>query len=396
MCAAGKLTDAPLLLTVVTETHPPEINGVAMTVGRLVEGLRARSHTVSVVRPRRNGRDRPGPNETLVGGLPLPGYPELRFDMPATGRLRRQWTARRPDAVHIVTEGPLGWSALRAARSLGIPVTSGYHTNFDRYSRHYRAGFMGPAVRGWLSRFHRRTDATLVPTATLANDLGRRGIPGVRVVARGIDTTLFDPSRRDAALREAWSCAPDTLAVLYVGRLAAEKNLALVETAFEMIAARGQPARMIWVGDGPQRERLRRSHPDHHFAGSRVGNDLAAHYASADLFLFASLTETYGNVTVEAMASGLPVVAFDDAAAGVLIRHGETGLLAPPGNFEAFIEAALHAADDADLRRSMGERARARVVPLGWDAIVCEMEQAIRAAIAGRAEAGPTAAKASQ
>lgn len=377
--------DKTLKLAVVTETHPPEVNGVAMTVGRLIGGMRERGHSISVIRPRQMRRETPLDDEILVGGLEFPGYPGLRFGLPAASRLTRQWRETRPDAVHIVTEGPLGWSALNAARRLGLPVTSGYHTNFDRYSRHYGAALMTGTIARWLRHFHRRADSTLVPTRELAGELASQGIPGLRIVGRGVDTTLFSPMRRDSALRSSWGLEEAGLAVLYVGRLAPEKNLAVVENAYKQLAARVPGTRMIWVGDGPSRERLQRAHPDHHFALARYGIDLATHYASADLFLFASLTETYGNVTVEAMASGLPVVAFDSAAASLLIRPDETGALIAPDDQASFNQAALRLAQDPDLRRRLGEAARRRVQPLAWNAVVADFENAIRETIAAKA-----------
>ncbi len=216
-----------LTIDVVSETAPPEVNGVAMTVGRLVEGLRARGHRVTLVRPRRSSGDSVG-DDITVRGLCLPGYPEVRIGLPAGAFLRRRWRAQRPDVVHVVTEGPLGWSAVRSARSLGIPTTSGFHTNFDRYSIHYGFGWLRPLIAAYLRGLHRQTGATLVPTAALAAELAGEGIPGVRVVGRGVDTDLFNPARRSAELRAAWGVGEQDLVCLYVGRLAAEKNLSLV------------------------------------------------------------------------------------------------------------------------------------------------------------------------
>ncbi|WP_374400720.1 glycosyltransferase family 4 protein [Niveibacterium sp.] len=375
----------PLRIAVVTETHPPEVNGVAMTVQRLIHGMRGRGHRITVVRPRQQRRETPLADEWLVGGLPLPGYPGLRFGLPASGYLQRGWAIQRPDAVHVVTEGPLGWSAIQAARKLGIPISSGYHTNFDRYSRHYGAGVLKPAIARWLRHFHRSADATLVPTPELAGALGEQGIPGVRVVGRGVDTELYSPMRRDASLRARWGLAPEGLAVLYVGRLAPEKNLALVEASFRHINAALPNARMVWVGDGPARNGLARAHPDHHFAGARYGADLATHYASADLFLFPSLTETFGNVTVEAMASGLAVAAYDCAAAALLIRNGENGATVPEGDEAAFVATAVLLAQAAELRATLGEAARRSVLPLAWEAVVADFEASLRETISRQA-----------
>lgn len=371
-----------LAIAFVTETFPPEVNGVAMTVGRLVGGLRERGHRVSVIRPRQGRADAGGEHELALPGLPLPGYPGLRFGLPAGRRLARQWRQNRPDLVHVVTEGPLGWSAVSVARRLGIPVTSGFHTNFDRYSVHYGVGWMRPAVAAYLRTLHRRTRATMVPTAALAADLAGEGLSGVRVVGRGVDTALFDPARRSADLRAQWGVDGDGPACLYVGRLAAEKNLALVEKTFAAIQVWHPRAKMVWVGDGPSARQLAAEHPEHHFAGLRLGEDLAAHYASADLFLFPSLTETYGNVVAEAMASGLPVVAYRSAAAAELIVDGSNGCLAAPGDEEAYRRAALDLVSAPECLPALGAAARQTMLAHQWAAVVECFESVVREALA--------------
>lgn len=401
----------PLDLVVVTETYPPEVNGVAMTIGRLVASLRAAGHRVRVVRPRqasdgaddaagsRNAAAHPGHGDLLLPGLPLPGYAGLRLGLPARGRLCAAWRAARPDVVHVVTEGPLGASAVGAAHTLGIPVTSGFHTNFDRYSRHYGFGFLQPAVAAYLRRFHRRTQLTLAPTAALAERLAAEGLAGVRVVGRGVDCRLFDPARRSGELRAAWglpspasataaaAAAPDALAVLYVGRLAAEKNLDLALRAFAAIHQRCPDARLVLVGDGPLRGKLMRRFAAAGapvvFAGQRGGEDLAAHYASGDLFLFPSLTETFGNVTQEALASGLAVLAFRSAAAAELIVDGENGRTVAVGDDAAFIHAALQLAREPSLRRRLGERARQSVIGRDWSGVAEQFANTLREAIGG-------------
>ncbi|MCK6390214.1 MAG: glycosyltransferase family 1 protein [Azonexus sp.] len=363
-----------LNIAFVTETHPPEVNGVAMTVGRLVGGLRQRGHRVDVVRPRQAGDGDGSSDDMLVGGLPLPGYPALRFGLPAGAQLRRRWREERPDLVHVVTEGPLGWSAVAAARKLGIPVTSGFHTNFDHYSVHYGMGWMRPAVAAYLRMLHRRTRATMVPTEALAAELAGAGIPGVRVVGRGVDTALFSPVRRDPVLRANWGADEAAPVCLYVGRLAPEKNLPLAEKCFAAIQVWEPAARMVWVGDGPAMARLKVEHPDHHFAGVRVGEDLARHYASADLFIFPSLSETYGNVVAEAMASGVPVVAYRSAAAAELVVDRRNGVLASPGDEKAFVASALWALEDAGHLNGMRHAAAESMLRRNWPAVISRFE----------------------
>ena len=373
-----------LTIDIVSETAPPEVNGVAMTVGRLVDGLRHRGHRVTLVRPRPDGGE-PGDGDVTVRGLPLPGYPAVRFGLPAGFLLRRRWSDHRPDVVHVVTEGPLGWSAVRTARRLGIPVTSGFHTNFDHYSVHYGLGWLRPVIATYLRSLHRQALATVVPTAALAAELAGEGIPGVRVVGRGVDTGLFDPARRSAALRESWGAGEDDLVCVYVGRLAAEKNLDLVVRGFAAILEQRPSARLVWVGDGPSREVLAQAPLPQHFAGVQRGAELASHYASADLFLFPSLTETYGNVVAEAMASGLPVLAYHSAAAAELIVDGANGVTVTPGDELAYLDAARRITDaDAAWRRRLGIAARQTMLARGWEHVVARFEAVLRETVSLR------------
>ena len=394
LCAASTLPrmvapprHEPLLnVAVVTETFPPEVNGVAMTLGRMVDGLLGLGHRVHLVRPRQGPGDRPATRdryaELLVAGLPIPRYPGLRLGLPAGRMLEAQWRKTRPDVIQVVTEGPLGASALTAARRLAIPVVSEFHTNFPAYSRLYGFGWLEALVTSHLRRMHNRGQLTLVPTRSLAEELARKGYRNLRVVSRGIDTGLFNPHRRSAALRAQWGVADDAPVLAYVGRLAAEKNLPLVLECHERIAAELPSARLVLVGDGPLRASLARRHPQHIYAGMRRGEDLSAHYASADLFLFPSVTETFGNVTAEALASGLPVVAYRCAAAAELICDGRNGAAVAPGDATAFVRSALELLRDRKALRRMRTDAAASVAHLHWDAVNRALVDALREAIA--------------
>ena len=198
-------------------------------------------HRVDLVRPRQGhegggilgGGD--GVEEMLARGIPIPKYANLQLGLPAQKVLLRRWSLQRPDVVQVVTEGPLGWSALTAARKLKLPVISEFHTNFHRYTGHYGVGWLTKPIAAYLRKFHNRADLTLVPTRALCRELAAQGIPRVDVVSRGVDTALFDPARRSETLRRQWGLAPDDLAVMYVGRISPEKNLALLEKAFAAI-----------------------------------------------------------------------------------------------------------------------------------------------------------------
>ncbi len=382
-------------LAVVTETYPPEVNGVAMSMARVVDGLNRRNHDVQLIRPRQSAKltppssGIPAVDEVLTKGLPVPLYPNLRMGVPSKRALVKLWSLKRPDVVHIATEGPLGWSALQAAQHLSLPVTSDYRTNFHAYGKHYRLGLLSKPIMGYLRKFHNRCDATMVPTEAMRELLAERGFERLTVVGRGVDAQRFDPVRRSDAMRASWGAGPDDLVLGYVGRLAPEKNLGVVVAAYEAVKAQQPRTRLVFVGDGPQRAELAARVPDAVFAGSRSGDDLAAHYAGLDLFLFASLTETFGNVTTEAMASGCAIVAFESAAAGELIRSGFNGWLAGPGREADFVAATCLAALDAGARRAVAEAARATARRLDWGDITARFEGVLEGAIA-RAEPGFT------
>ena len=368
----------PLRIACVTETYPPEINGVAMTIARLVQSLRARDHRVQVVRPRQESdvgaTSADGHGDVLVRGVPIPRYSGLRMGLPCMNTLVRLWKQQRPDVVHIATEGPLGRSAMLATKALGLPVCSDFRTNFHAYSQHYGFGFLKRPIIGYLRRFHNATQCTMVPTQALHDDLHKLGFHNLMTVARGVDVRRFDTAHRSEALRAQWGVAPDDLVVTCVGRLAPEKNLNTLVAAFDAIRRERPRAKLVLVGDGPMRKELQARCPDAVFAGQRTGNDLATHYASADLFLFPSITETFGNVTTEAMASGLAVVAFDYAAAQRLIQPGENGALVPFNDNAAFVAIATRTAADLAKCRVLGARARTSVMALDWDTIASQVE----------------------
>jgi glycosyltransferase involved in cell wall biosynthesis len=390
------VTRKSLRIAVVTDTYPPEVNGVAMTLGHFVAGLQKRDHEVQLIRPRQGAEQiadeqDASANDTrfqqvLMRGIPIPRYPALKMGLPAKPALIRLWSFCRPDLVHIVTEGPLGWSALQAARKLKLPVCSDFRTNFHAYSRHYGIGWLKKPIAAYLRKFHNLTMCTMVPTEAMKKELFDLGFRDLKVVSRGVDTGLFDPARRSEALRESWGAKPDDPVAIHVGRLAPEKNLADAITAYEAMRQRVPGAKLVLVGDGPQRALLQARCPDAIFAGMRVGEELARYFASGDIFLFPSLTETYGNVTVEAMASGLAVVAYKYAAASEHIEHGRNGMLAAFAEPADFVAAAAELVEDRARFRDMGARARLTAEKLDWDRVVQQLESVFMSV----AEAGLT------
>jgi len=368
---------------IVTETYPPEVNGVALTVQGLELGLRAAGHQVDLVRPRQPSDIEAVDGTVLVTGANLPRYPGLRFGLPAPSRLARQWQQQRPDAIYIATEGPLGWSALRTARRLGIPVATGFHTRFDEYLPDYGVAWLQAAALRWMRRFHNQADATLVPTQELQQFLGEQGFDRVRLLARAVDSSQFEPERRDPALREEWGIDGNGFAAIYVGRIAPEKNLGLAVKAFRRLQQVRPKARFVFVGDGPSRAKLAHDNPDFIFCGVQRGDALARHFASGDLFLFPSRSETFGNVTLEAMASGLATVAFDYGAAREYLRTDESGIAV--NDDSEFVTAAVQLAGDDALRHRLGRTAATAMkrlhpqhVVAEFDALLAELAQARR------------------
>lgn len=374
-------------LTFVTDTYPPDVNGVANTLRRLRGLLAARRHTVDLVLPGdlREGALKAGELATddpaaglKIGALPVPGYKGLRFGLPSRSTLRKHWTTHRPDVIYVATESPLGYSAVEAAEDLGILVVSGFHTNFDTYMQDYNVPMLKEIAGGYLKNLHNRTAATFAPSPDVIARLESMGFKDTRLLGRGVDTVFFDPAKRDPDLRAAWGAGENDTVGLYVGRVAPEKNLPLALQAAKLLAedeaSAGRIFRMVVVGDGPKRPELAKAHPKVHFAGTRTGDELARHFASADLFLFPSTSETFGNVILEAMASGLVTVAFHYAAALLHLENGKNGLSAPLGDEAAFLSACRAAAERSrwpDWRSA----ARATSLDLSWDSVADRFER---------------------
>jgi glycosyltransferase involved in cell wall biosynthesis len=366
-------------LVLVTETFPPEVNGVARTLGRWLEAFRRRGHSVQVIRPRQLP-ERGTPNRVL--GLRIPFYPELRFGLASPLRLSRTLARARPDLVHIATEGPLGLAALVAAGRLGVPVAASFHTNFDYYAAHYGLGPLKSVIVGYLRWFHNRAAVTLVPSASTCRRLDELGFCRVELWSRGVDSELFHPRCRDAELRSSLGLGPDDCLLLYAGRLAAEKNVIALLEAFTRLRARLEPdrcerVRLALVGDGPLAASLKvLSLPGVVLPGMQLGKELSRWYASADIFAFPSVSETFGNVVLEALASGLPVVAYDCPGVNEQIVHDKNGLLVSPG--QDFVDALYCLVEQRDLRSRLALAARATAEARGWEPIFDGLEQLYR------------------
>jgi phosphatidylinositol alpha 1,6-mannosyltransferase len=359
-------------ITLITESFPPDVNGVAHCVLRVADHLVSRGHRLLVIAPRPPG-SLPGPDHNLpyevqrVPSLPMPGYSTFRIAVPLH-RLRAALTSHHTELVHLAGPFLLGAGGALASRRLGLPVVAVYQTDLPSYARAYHYGPAGQAI-AWnrLRKIHNGAARTLAPSSAAAANLHAHGVERVWLWGRGVDTTLFDPARRSGKLRAQLAPRGEVIAG-YVGRIAPEKRVDLLA----QVAAR-PGVRLVVVGAGPAQEAVRRAMPGAVFLGQRHGEDLAAIYASLDLFVHSGPHETFGQTLQEAAASGLPVVA--PAAGGPLdlVDDGVTGFLVTPGDAGALARAVARLAADPGLRAALGRAARQRVLGRTWEALGDEL-----------------------
>ena len=329
----------------VTDTYVPQVNGVSTIVRRSVDALERAGHEVAVVAPRYPEGDAAAAGELRVRSLPFPPYPAIRLSLPSFGGVARFLEGFRPDLVHVHTEGPLGLAGRRYALEHRVPLVTSFHTDFPRYARHYGAGVLAPLVWRWLLWFHGPAALTLTPGEGTRNELVRHGIGKAQVWGRGVDARHFQPARRDPAWRRWLAGGDDTAVVLHVGRLAPEKNLEILIAAWRLARERlGQRATFVVAGEGPLEQRIVTELPFVRQLGFLPRTRLAALYASSDVCVLPSASETCGLVALEAMASGVAVIAADAGGLRESILHAVTGVLLPPDDalaFAAEIEALV-------------------------------------------------------
>jgi glycosyltransferase involved in cell wall biosynthesis len=358
-------------LCIVSETWSPEINGVAHTLSRLCRELQRLGVTVDVIRPtpKTAGAAQDAGHELQVNRCSIPGYRDVQVGFARPATVRRFWQQHRPDVVYLATQGPLGWAARQAALQLQLPLVAGWHTNFDHYCHDYGVSWLSSATRRYLRYFHNGCALTLVPTQQQATLLRQQGIRDVQVLSRGIDGEHFSPASRDDALRLQWGVSEHQPVALYVGRIAPEKNLTLLQETLQAMRDVRPDMALVVVGDGPGRSQLEKALPDAYFTGFIDKQALARHYASADMFVFPSLSETWGNVITEAMASGLAVVAYRHAASAELIQSGHNGITVEPNDAVAFQQAAVALCQHPAEYARLGRIARLRALEQSWSGI---------------------------
>lgn len=362
-------------IAVITETFEPDINGVARSLRMTLAGLLKMGWQIDLHCLQGSGEtfanEFSGVRLIPQRGFALPFYPDVRIGLVRPGYWSAHWRADPVDLVYVITEGPLGFSAIRAAKRLGLPVISAFHTNFHAYSRYYRMGFIQHLLMRYLRLLHSYADLTLVPSEAQQSLLARHGFKHLSVLPHGVDTQMFHPQWRSPELRRQWGVTDAEPVMLYVGRIANEKNIELVLQAYRH-AHQDLPAlRCVVVGDGPQRTALAEQYPDVLFTGALQGDVLAQHFASADMFVFASETETFGLVTLEAMASGLAVYSYALASAQLFVSPAAGELIAA-GQSDEFIERFTTFAQRQDLT-SAGIQARTIAQGQSWHAQILRL-----------------------
>jgi glycosyltransferase involved in cell wall biosynthesis len=349
-------------IALVTDTYLPQINGVTTVVRRIADTTRAAGHAVAVVAPRYphgSGGDGGGGPELRVPSLPFPPYPSIRLSYPFRSHVAHFLDHFAPDLIHAATEGPLGVIGRRYALDRGLPLVTSFHTDFPQYARDYGLGVLTPLVWRWLVHFHRPARMIQTPGIAVRDELVRRGLRNTVVWGRGVDARHFRPDRRHGGWRRWMAGADDTVIVLHVGRLASEKNLRVLVDAWNRARrCLGPRATFVIAGEGPEARYVAAHAPFARQLGFLDRDTLADLYASADLCVLPSRTETCGLVALEAMASGLPVIAADAGGLAESVRQEENGLLVRPDDARGFSHAIVALALDAGRRRVLAVGAR--------------------------------------
>lgn len=365
--------DRPLRVALVTSSYNFIADGVALTLNRLVGWLESHGVAVKVFAPT-------GPKAALahqgelipVPSLPLPGRPEYRLALGMAGYVKRQLLDFRPDLIHIAVPDLLGLAALRLAEAHDIPAVASYHTRYETYLRHYwHLGWLERPLKRHLRWFYGQCREVYVPSDSVREALLADGLrDNFKPWPRGIDTERFTPAKRSPAWRAQYGITADEVVVLHVSRLVREKRLDTLTAALNGISA---PHRAVIVGDGPDRGFAEQQLPHAIFTGFLSGEALAAAYASSDIFVFPSDSESFGNVTLEAMASGTPTICADATGSRSLVAAGDTGYLAPADEPALFADYISQLIKYPALRHRMGEAARARALTFSWDETMARM-----------------------
>lgn len=385
--------EEPLRVALFSGNYNYVRDGANQALNKLVGYLERRGASVRVYSPTSpTPAFPPQGNLVSVPSISIPGRGEYRFGLGLPAVIRRDIEAFQPHIFHLSAPDWTGNAAQRFAGKLGVPVVTSLHTRFEKYADFYGARFIRPTMERYLWRFYSRSDRVLVPTLAIAAEFAEAGLDGkLALWSRGVDRALFDPARRSPAWRGHNGIAEDRIALLFFGRLVREKGLSDYADVCDRLEAAGVPIHPVVVGEGPEREWLRKRLPAALLTGHLMGEQLGEAVASADIFFNPSITEAFGNVTLEAMASGLPTVSVDVPSGSALLGQG-TGLLYPPGDLDVAVVNIARLASFFDMRIRMGARARQASAAYDWDSASHQALQCYREVL-GRAEPAHLAAR---
>jgi len=388
--AADLLRHAPKRVALFSGNYNYVMDGPVRALNKLVGFLEAQGIDVRVFAPtvKQPAFQHTG---TLVSvpSFAIPGRGEYRIGLPLTPALRAYLRDFKPDLVHLAAPDVLGVSALRWARKHGVPAVSSFHTRFDTYVRYYGLAWLEAFLQDHMRGFYARVEHVYAPSQSMIDVLRSEGMGrDIRTWTRGVDTDVFTPMHRDLAWRRSLGIADHEVVMLFVGRLVLEKGLGFYADIFDALKAKGLPIRGIVVGAGPERENFEQRLPDAVFLGFQNGKDLGRAYASSDIFFNASVTETFGNVTLEAMASGIPSVCADATGSRTLVADGQSGYLIPltaagEADFDGYLTRMTELVSNAALRQQFGLKALERSKPYSWDSVLAELVSHYADALAG-------------
>lgn len=366
-------------LTIFTDTYWPEVNGVALSLQRWVNFLEERGHQCQVFAPSLNGGRVVRDGSVIrYPSFSFPLYKQCKLAVPVPWRMMKMVREFAPDLIHVATPFNIGLCGRYAALSLKVPFVASYHTHFERYLPHYRLGALLPVLDRYMRWFHQHCDKIFVPSPSTKAHLERQGYKRVEVKGNGVDLALFQPHVDRTAVRARYGLKDDHFILLFVGRLAPEKGIDVLLNTFHFLPERIKShSRLVLVGEGPLYEGLAKTygngHSGVHVLGFRHGRELADIYAASDLFVFPSATETFGNVVLEAMASGIPVIGANAGGICDNIRHMRTGWLCQPGDVEQFRQAVVTLHDEPELRRTLAQAGLSYSRMQSWPAVLEKM-----------------------
>lgn len=382
----AKMDVSDLRVALVSGNYDMVRDGPTQALGRLVRHLLDAGAAVRIFCPTVPNPQVNQPGEIVsLPSFAIPGRGEYRIPWGLIGDAKRRFEEFRPNIVHVASPDRACRQAARWAREHGVPVLASVHTRFETYAQYYGVGFLEPAVEAWLRRLYRRCDALVAPSDGMVEVLQQQRMhDDIGIWSRGVDRTIFNPDARSLALRRGVGIDDDEVAIGFLGRVVMEKGLPEFAETMKALTRRGVPHKVLVLGDGPARGWFAEQVPEARFAGYLKGAELGRWVAGMDVFFNPSITETFGNVTLEAMACGVPVVAARATGSTTLVRDGETGTLVPPGDTDGFADAIQRYVEDPALRRRHGDAGEQRSLLFDWDTINRQMADTYLRLIAAR------------